>query len=113
MPPRTLQEITSQIPPGGQNPITMAAHVVGLLPQGGRRVRLANDHELDVLAEGGRRTELSRIGDIVAITLGQDRPKAGDWSSCPCTVAGCFRSLTAVFQSHGHFFSNAPNNHRF
>ncbi|MBL7466213.1 hypothetical protein INQ08_23625, partial [Escherichia coli] len=52
----------------------MAAHVVGLLPQGGRRVRLANDHELDVLAEGGRRTELSRIGDIVAITLGQDRP---------------------------------------
>lgn len=70
MPFKKLHEITLKNTPEGQNPITMAAHVVALLPQGGRRVRLANDHELDVLAEGGRRSEVSRIGDVVTVTLG-------------------------------------------
>lgn len=69
MPLIKLHEITSKNTPEGQNPITMAGHVVCLLPRGGRRVRLANDHELDVLAESGRRSEVSLIGDVVRITL--------------------------------------------
>ncbi|MGO4408896.1 MULTISPECIES: hypothetical protein [unclassified Brevundimonas] len=65
-----LHEITARNTPAGHNPITMAAHVVGLLPQGGRRVRLANNHELDVLGVGDRQSEVSLIGDVVAVTLG-------------------------------------------
>lgn len=70
MPHIKLHELTAKNTPAGQNPITMAGHVVGLLPHGGRRVRLANDHEMDVLGTGERQAECSLIGDVVAITLG-------------------------------------------
>lgn len=69
MPRIKLYELTAKNTREGQNPISMAAHVVGILPQGGRRVRLANNHELDVLGAGGRRSERSLIGDVVAVTL--------------------------------------------
>ncbi|MNN53942.1 hypothetical protein D3C81_1687300 [compost metagenome] len=69
MPLTKLYEITAKRSPLGSNPITMVAHVIGLLPQGGRRVRLSNNHEMDVLRDGGRNTEVSLIGDIVTITI--------------------------------------------
>lgn len=64
-----LYEITAKNTPAGQNPITMAAHIVALLPQGGRRVRLANNHELDVLGSARRSSEVSLIGDVVTVQL--------------------------------------------
>jgi hypothetical protein len=69
MPRIKLHELTAKNAPSGDNPISMVAHVIGLLPQGGRRVRLSNNHEMDVLREGGRSAEVSLIGDIVTITL--------------------------------------------
>lgn len=69
MPLNKLHEITAKRTPVGSNPITMVAHIIGLLPQGGRRVRLANNHEMDVLRVGGRNTEVSLIGDVVTITI--------------------------------------------